>query len=152
MDRRLRTRDAALTLLYFAFASNMDAAQMAERCAGAECLGAATLLDHRFAIGRRGYATVIPEKGASVHGVLWGLHPRHEAALDVYEGIRHGLYRKALLPVRTATGDAREALVYVAGEPATGKAVSGYMEKVVAAAEHHALPPAYIAELKRWLP
>jgi len=141
-----------LTLLYFAFASNMDAAQMAERCYGAECLGTATLADHRFAIGRRGYATVIPEIGASVNGVLWGLDPRHEVALDVYEGIRHGLYRKAVLPVRTAAGDAREALVYVAGDPTTGKAVRGYVEKVVAAAEHHALPAAYIAELKGWLP
>ena len=141
-----------MTLLYFAFASNMDTAQMAERCAGAECLGTATLADHRFAIGRRGYATVIPENGASVHGVLWSLHPKHEAALDVYEGIRHGLYRKAFLPVRSAAGDAREALVYVAGDPTTGTAVSGYMEKVVAAAEHHGLPAPYIAELQGWLP
>ena len=90
--------------------------------------------------------------GASVHGVLWSLHPKHEAALDVYEGIRHGLYRKAFLPVRSAAGDAREALVYVAGDPTTGTAVSGYMEKVVAAAEHHGLPVSYIAELKGWLP
>lgn len=141
-----------MTLLYFAFASNMDVAQMAERCDGAECLGTATLADHRFAIGRRGYATVIAEMGATVHGVLWGLHPRHEAALDVYEGIRHGLYRKASLPVRTAAGDAREALVYEAGDPTTGQTVPGYMEKVVAAAEHHGLPVSYIAELKGWLP
>lgn len=141
-----------MTLLYFAFASNMDIAQMAERCDGAECLGAATLADYRFAIGRRGYATVVPEPGAKVHGVLWGLHPRHEAALDVYEGIRHGLYRKVTLPVRTAAGEAREALVYIAGDPATGKTVPGYMEKVVAAAEHHGLPAAYVAELKGWLP
>ena len=140
-----------MPLLYFAFASNMDTAQMAERCDGAECLGAATLADYRFAIGRRGYATVIPVRGATVHGVLWSLDPRHEAALDVYEGIRHGLYRKVTLPVRTAAGKARDALVYVAGDPATGQTVPGYMEKVVAAAEHHGLPAAYIAELKGWL-
>ncbi|MGD0483080.1 MAG: gamma-glutamylcyclotransferase family protein [Gemmatimonadales bacterium] len=141
-----------MTLLYFAFASNMDTAQMAERCDGAECLGAATLADHRFAIGRRGYATVIAEAGAVVHGILWSLHPRHEAALDVYEGIRHGLYRKVTLPVCTAAGTVREALVYVAVDPATGQTVRGYMEKVVAAAEHHGLPASYIAELKGWLP
>jgi gamma-glutamylcyclotransferase (GGCT)/AIG2-like uncharacterized protein YtfP len=140
-----------LPLLYFAFASNMDVAQMAERCDGAECLGAATLSGHRFRIGRRGYATVIAEPGAEVHGVLWSLDPRHEAALDVYEGIRHGLYRKVTLPVRTAAGAAREALVYVAGDPATGQTVPGYMERVVAAAELHGLPAPYVAELKGWL-
>jgi len=141
-----------MTLLYFAFASNMDVRQMAERCAGAECLGAASLADHRFRIGRRGYATVVPEPGATVHGVLWSLHPRDEAALDVYEGIRHGLYRKVTHPVRTAQGEERDALVYVAGDPASGTAVPGYMQKVVAAALHHGLPAGYVDELKSWLP
>jgi gamma-glutamylcyclotransferase (GGCT)/AIG2-like uncharacterized protein YtfP len=141
-----------MSLLYFAFASNMDVRQMAARCAGAECLGAATLADHRFRIGRRGYATVVTEPGATVHGVLWSLHPRHEAALDVYEGIRHGLYRKVAQSVRTAEGEERDALVYVAVDPASGTAVPGYMEKVVGAAEHHALPAGYLDELKGWLP
>ncbi len=141
-----------MNLLYFAFASNMDVAQMAKRCPGAECLGAATLADHRFRIGLRGYGTVVAEPGAVVHGVLWTLDAHHEAALDVYEGIRHGLYRKVTRPVRTAGGEERDALVYVAGDPTAGKAVPGYMEKVVAAAEHHGLPAAYVDELRRWLP
>ena len=42
--------------------------------------------------------------------------------------------------------------MYVAGDPARGTAVAGYMEKVVAAAEAHGLPPAYVDELRRWLP
>ncbi len=141
-----------MTLLYFAFASNMDIAQMTQRCAGAEYLGPAVLADHRFRIGRRGYATVVREPGATVHGVLWGLLPRHEAALDVYEGIRHGLYRKVWLSVRTAAGEQRDALLYEAGDPTPGTAVPGYMEKVVAAALHHGLPASYVEELRRSLP
>ena len=141
-----------MSLLYFAFASNMDVAQMAARCGGAECLGVATLADHRFRIGRRGYATVEPEPGAAVHGILWSLRPKHEAALDVYEGVRHGLYRKVTHRVRTAAGEEHEALVYVATDPKPGQAVSGYVEKVVAAAEHHRLPEPYVAELRTWLP
>lgn len=125
---------------------------MAARCKGAESLGVAELRDHRFRIGRRGYATVEPEKGATVYGILWGLKPKHEAALDVYEGIRHGLYRKVTRAVHSAAGEERDALVYVATGPAPGKAVTGYVEKVVAAAEHHALPPTYVAELRGWLP
>jgi hypothetical protein len=141
-----------MSLLYFAFASNMDTVQMAERCDGAEYLGVASLADHRFRIGRRGYATVVAAPGATVYGVLWGLLPHHEAALDVYEGVRHGLYRKTSLTVRTAKHEDRAALVYVAGDPAAGRPVQGYMEKVVAAAERHGLPAAYIGELRGWLP
>jgi gamma-glutamylcyclotransferase (GGCT)/AIG2-like uncharacterized protein YtfP len=141
-----------MTRHYFAFASNMDTAQMAARCPGAECLGPAVLADHRFRIGRRGYATVVPEADATVHGILWGLLARHEAALDVYEGVRHGLYRKVSLLVRDASGAERDAIVYVAGDSAGAKPVPGYMEKVVAAAERHGLPTAYVEELRSWLP
>lgn len=142
-----------MTALYFAFASNMVAAQMAERCLGAEARGIAVLEDHRFSIGRRGYATVIGEPGATVHGILWDLSPQHEAALDVYEGVRQGLYRKVWLTVRlVADGSEQRAIVYVAGDPARGNAVAGYLEKVVAAAEAHGLPAAYVDELRGWLP
>ena len=142
-----------MTALYFAFASNMVTTQMAERCPGAESRGVAALEDHRFRVGRRGYATVIGEPGATVYGILWGLRPEHEAALDVYEGVRHGLYRKVWLPVRSAADGAEQsAIVYVASDPARGNPVAGYMEKVVAAAEGHGLPAAYIDELRGWLP
>ena len=141
-----------MSVLYFAFASNMVTAQMAERCPGAEPRGVAALEDHRFSIGRRGYATVIGEPGATVHGILWDLRPAHEAALDVYEGVRHGLYRKAWLAVRSADGTEQRAIVYVDGDPARGNAVAGYMEKVVAAAEAQGLPMAYVDELRSWLP
>jgi cation transport regulator ChaC len=141
-----------VSVLYFAFASNMVTAQMAERCPSAEPRGVAALEDHRFIIGRRGYATVVAEPGATVYGILWGLRPEHEAALDVYEGVRHGLYRKAWLPVRLADGTEEQAIVYVAGDPARGNAVAGYVEKVVASAEAHGLPAAYVAELRSWLP
>jgi hypothetical protein len=141
-----------MSVLYFAFASNMVTTQMAARCPGAESLGIGVLRDHRFIVGRRGYATVVGEPGASVYGILWDLHDRHEAALDVYEGVRHGLYRKVWLPVLAPDGSEQRAIVYEAGDPARGIAVAGYMEKVVSAAETHGLPPDYIHELRSWLP
>jgi hypothetical protein len=140
-----------MSVLYFAFASNMVAAQMAERCPGAESRGIGVLEDHRFRIGRRGYATVVGEAGARVYGILWDLAAKHEAALDVYEGVRHGLYRKVWLPVRAPEGSEQNAIVYVAGAPVRGFAVAGYMEKVVSAAEAQGLPGAYIDELRGWL-
>lgn len=141
-----------MSQLYFAFASNMVAAQMAKRCPGATCLGNAVLEGHRFRIGCRGYGTVVAEAAATVHGVLWALRPEDEAALDVYEGVRHGLYRKVRHAVRTADGANHEAMVYVAADPEPGAAVPGYVEKIVAAAEAHSFPAAYLDELRGWLP
>jgi hypothetical protein len=136
---------------YFAFGSNIVPAQMAKRCPGSTSLGGAELPDHRFRIGRRGYGTVEPEPGAVVHGLLWDLRPEDEAALDVYEGVRHGLYRKVKRTVRLA-GEAREAYVYVAADAEPGKAVAGYVERIVAAAEAHGFPAVYVEELRGWLP
>lgn len=138
--------------LYFAFGSNIVPAQMAKRCPGSAALGRADLADHRFRIGRRGYGTVVPETAAVVVGILWELRPEDEAALDVYEGVRHGLYRKVRRTVRLVSGELREAYVYVAADPEPGKAVAGYMERIVAAAEAHGFPEAYLEELRGWLP
>ena len=141
-----------MTRPYFAFGSNIVPAQMAKRCPGSTSLGRAELADHRFRIGRRGYGTVEPEAGAVVHGLLWDLRPEDEAALDVYEGVRHGLYRRVRRTVRLASGEEREAFVYVAADTAPGKAVAGYVERIVAAAEAHGFPAAYLDELRSWLP
>lgn len=141
-----------MTQLHFAFGSNIVPTQMAKRCPGATSLGNAMLDGHRFGIGRQGYGTVVPEPGAIVHGILWALRPEDEAALDVYEGVRHGLYRKVLCHVRTTDGVGHEAMVYVAANPEPGAAVRGYIERIVAAAAAHGFPAAYLDELRGWLP
>jgi len=141
-----------VSALYFAFGSNTVPAQMAKRCPGATLVGNAVLPDHRFRIGRRGYGTVEPGPGAVVHGVLWDLSEGDEAALDVYEGVRHGLYRKVQRVVRTAAGDDRTAFVYVAADPEPGGAVAGYVERIIAAGEAHGFPAEYLDELRGWLP
>jgi len=46
--------------VYFAYGSNMDIGQMGSRCPESEILGAGVLLQHRFVITIRGYATIIP--------------------------------------------------------------------------------------------
>lgn len=137
---------------YFAFGSNIVPAQMAKRCAGATSLGNAVLEGHRFRIGRRGFGTVVPEPGATVHGVLWVLRPEDEMALDVYEGVRHGLFTQVRHPVCAADGAVHDVMVYVATDPEPGVAVPGYVEKIVAAAEAHGFPAPYLDELRGWLP
>ena len=91
--------------LYFAYGSNMDAAAMARRCPGSRPLGPARLARHRFAILEAGYATVVRDSRASVHGILYDLALSDVPALDRYEDIARGLYRKVMQPVlRTGGG------------------------------------------------
>ncbi len=140
--------------LYFAYGSNMDLGGMRGRCPRSRLLGAARLMRHRFALmGQSGYATVSPDPAAVVHGLLFDLAAADVAALDRYEDVAHGLYRKAVLPVLPAAGGARRALSYLGNETSEGCAPPpGYMEGVVAAARAAALPPAYVGHLATFVP
>jgi gamma-glutamylcyclotransferase (GGCT)/AIG2-like uncharacterized protein YtfP len=135
--------------LYFAYGANMARAPMALRCRGALALGCARLDGWRFVITIDGYASVAPRAGAAVHGVLWRLTPRDLAALNTFESLDSGLYRRTLLTVRIASRHAR-ALVYVGRGGGEGRPKPGYLEAVLAAARDWDLPPRYVGELKRW--
>src|ERR1700752_1388801 len=86
--------------LYFAYGSNMCRAGMASRCRDAVPLGRARLDGYRYVIHVDGYATVRPAPGATVQGILWRVSARDVTALDAYEDVAGGLYRKVSLPVR----------------------------------------------------
>jgi gamma-glutamylcyclotransferase (GGCT)/AIG2-like uncharacterized protein YtfP len=137
--------------LHFAFGSNMSRSLMRAHAAEAQPIGAARLTGYRFIITRDGYASVVPAAGETVHGVLWRLTPRDLAALNAYESIESGLYRRAVLPVwREARREA--ALVYVARERGEGRPRPGYLDLVIAAARDWDLPESYIRSLQRWAP
>ena len=133
---------------YFAYGSNMDVRQMAERCPDAVIVGVATLPGHQFRINTHGVATVVPATRSVVHGVLWEISPTDGVSLDRYEGVKSGFYRKATIRVLLANGDEVEALIYFASDEQPGCARPHYMERVLAAAEHHSLPAGYLAALR----
>lgn len=137
--------------LYFAYGSNMDVAAMALRCPASRPLGAASLMRHRFVITADGYASVVRDPRAIVHGLLWDLAMADVAALDRYESIGAGLYVKALTPIVTAQGP-RKALVYFGTGAHPGSPRPGYMEAVLAAAEAVPLPESYLRFLLQFLP
>ena len=138
-------------MLHFAYGANMDRAVMRKYAPAAEPLGVAVLAQHRFIITADRYASVEPERAATVYGVLWRLTPRDRISLDVWESVAGGHYRATVLAVRHA-GMRRLALVYVARPRPIDRARAGYMELVIAAARTWNLPPDYIAVLARWLP
>ena len=130
---------------YFAYGANMDRDAMLVRCPAAQLLGTERLAGYRFIIARAGFGGLVPDPAADVYGLLWELTANDVAALDEFEGVREGLYRKATLTV--AGGP---ALVYVPADYSRGSPQPGYLEAIVAAAQLHGLPPSYVNELSGW--
>jgi gamma-glutamylcyclotransferase (GGCT)/AIG2-like uncharacterized protein YtfP len=136
--------------LYFAYGANMERAAMRRRCGAAVPLGAAMLRGWRYVIAQ-GYGSIAPAAGACVFGVLWRLTPRDLAALNAFESLDSGLYRRAMVTVETG-GKRVRAVVYVGRQGGRPRPMPGYQQRLVAAAEDWRLPPRYIAELARLAP
>ena len=103
--------------LYFAFGSNMDAAQMARRCPGATPLGRAELLAHRLVFRGPsknrggGVLSVDASDDDAIEGVIYEVTDAHLAALDRYEGAPEW-YVRAARTVVDAAGVQHEVVVY----------------------------------------
>ncbi len=137
--------------MYFAYGSNMDAAQMRRRCPEAMRLANGVLAGWRFRINPRGVATVVPEDSGVVNGILWRISASDERSLDGYEGVKAGLYKKANLRVQAGQGRECEAVVYVATDARIGRAARpGYLEAIIATAVSSGFPSKYAEELRAW--
>ena len=133
--------------LYFAYGSNLNPAQFHRRCPGSEVIGPATLKDHRWYITDRGVASVRPDPGNRVHGVLARLTEEDERQLDRHEGVSLGLYQRQFVPVDVANGRKVTALIYTSCDIGVGSPRPGYLEGILSGALHHGLPAEAIANL-----
>jgi gamma-glutamylcyclotransferase (GGCT)/AIG2-like uncharacterized protein YtfP len=138
--------------LYFAYGANMDTAAMAARCPKSRPIGRARLARHRFVVMEAGYASVLRDPRANVHGVLWDLALADVPALDRFEDVARGLYRKAVQPVLRESAGPVSALVYIGCIAREGAPRPGYLEGVVAASREWNLPSAYISYLESLVP
>jgi len=89
--------------LYFAYGSNMDSARMLERCPGARLVGVATLDGYR--LGEHLYADIEAAVGCSVEGLLWSVTGDDLRALDRFEGVATGAYKRGVYAFSTPRGD-----------------------------------------------
>jgi len=137
--------------LHFAYGSNMSRALMAARCPQARPVGLATLPGWRFVVNPDGFGSIAPHRGGCVHGVLWRLSARDLAAVNAYESVDTGLYRRRGMAVRCGARQV-SALVYIASRQGEGTPRPGYISLVVAAAREWKLPERYIRSLARWAP
>src|SRR5690606_31326080 len=145
----LSTEPVSTHTLYFAYGSNINKLQMARRCPDAVFQGMATLHNYRYIINQRGVATVIPQPGSQVTGVLWSLTPEDESSMDFYEGVPVYYTRHFLGVVQ---GDAVHlALVYLAVETRLGLPRPGYQVTIVEKAREQGFDESYIKELEQWL-
>jgi gamma-glutamylcyclotransferase len=143
--------------LYFAYGSNMDEGEIRDHCPSCRYLGTACLEEHRLAFTRRsirsgtGVADVLPAPGHEVWGALYELDDKDLDALDSKEG-RGWAYAREQKRVRLSTdGSEHDAIIYtvVLKEPAEVPPSRHYLIRLIAAAEHRALPEAYVATLEQ---
>jgi gamma-glutamylcyclotransferase len=109
------------TVLYFAYGSNLDEAQMRARCPGARREGRATLRGHRLTFGGFSHrwngpvASVRRASGAEVAGLLYAVDDSALRALDRFEGCPFA-YERVLRYVVDERGRRRRAQVYLQPE------------------------------------
>lgn len=94
--------------LYLAYGSNLNMAQMLVRCPTAEVVKPYVITGWRLVF--RQVADVEPAAGEQVLTGMWRVYDDDELALDRYEGIYSGLYRKVEVNLKK-TGE--PAFLYV---------------------------------------
>ncbi len=98
-------------MYYFAYGSNLSVTGMRVRCPAAFPIAKASLPDHRLVF--RTWADVEPCPGHSVPGVLWTITSACETALDLYEDVAGGLYRRLTRSLyRDGVPEPVQALIY----------------------------------------
>lgn len=137
------TPDAvASTLLYFAFGSNLNVAQMGRRCPGARAHSAAVVRNWRLEF--RGVADVVRKRGAKVRGGLWTVTAEDVRRLDSYEGFPTLYTRREVVAV-DAHGAHRRAFLYVMRRGAIAAPSAWYLGTILTGYRDFGLPIAPLA-------
>ena len=110
---------------YFAYGSNLSKQRMMRRTGPIRKARVARLNDYRLAFnntdkaGSELYANIVPSAGGITWGVAYWCSPQAMAALDEYEGVADGCYRREWIEVETSDGERLQAEVYIGGEQFT---------------------------------
>ncbi len=139
--------------MYAAYGSNMDPAQMAERCPHSPQRASGWLEGWRLAFGGDdigwdgAMATVVEEAGQRVFVVLYEVSATDERDLDQWDGVGLGYYRKAKVRVATLDGDVL-AWLYVLNAYEGGLPSARYLGIIADAAEVAGAPHDYVKALR----
>jgi hypothetical protein len=139
--------------LYAAYGSNMDPAQMSQRCPHSPAAGTGWVSDWRLTFGGEdlgwegSLATLVEAPGETVFVALYDVTPYDEAFLDSWEGADTGLYQKIRLRVQTLDRDVL-AWVYVLDAFEGGLPSARYLGVLADAAERAGAPHDYVTALR----
>ena len=139
--------------LYAAYGSNLDPAQMYERCPHSPVSGTGWLEGWRLTFGGEdlgwegSLATLVEAEAEQVFVGLYDMTDGDAATLDAWEGADTGLYRKIRVRVATLEGD-RLSWVYVLDGYEGGLPSARYLGVLAAAAEAAGAPHDYVLELR----
>jgi gamma-glutamylcyclotransferase (GGCT)/AIG2-like uncharacterized protein YtfP len=148
----------------------MNRAQMEKRLkvyapgSTAKSIGIVFLKDYLFDMNKIGsirppryeYASIAPQKGEEVEGVLWEVNDKMLETLDTFEGVSRNHYTRELLDVSDKTGAVYKAYVYIAHPDAslktgeTGRPTKEYLERIVSGARDFGLSAATIEKFEKW--
>ena len=130
-------------MIYVAYGSNLNKAQMAMRCPKAECLGSRILGGWRLVF--RGVADMHQESGAMCHVGLWRITDECEEALDRYEGFP-SLYLKHYF----APQDGEPMMAYLMNSDGISMPPSYYLESISEGYDDFGLPKSFLGEALDW--
>lgn len=153
------TRQKDLSMLYFAYGSNMDWERMTHRsrASTAQFLCKALLPGYRLAFTRRtdagtGAADIVADQGNEVWGVLYHIEPEDRVNLDLHEEVRSNQCRSETVLVHPEGERSRtlKVFTYVASHklPAHQPPTRQYLEYLLNGARQARLPEDYIRKLR----
>ena len=140
--------------LYAAYGSNMDSAQMAERCPHSPQHGTGWIEGWRLTFGGEdlgwegALATLVEDDAERVFVVLYDVADVDEAELDRWDGLTLGYYRKFRVRVQTLDGDVA-AWLYVLNGYEGGLPSARYLGILADAAEQAGAPADYVTWLRQ---
>ena len=139
--------------IYAAYGSNLDPAQMKQRCPHSPVLGTGWIEGWRLTFGGEelgwegALATLVEAPSEHVYVGVYDLTDADGEALDAWEGADSGLYRK--IKVRVYTLEATQvAWVYVLDGYEGGLPSARYLGVLAQAAEDAGAPDDYVVELR----
>ncbi|NYI08027.1 gamma-glutamylcyclotransferase [Allostreptomyces psammosilenae] len=143
--------------LYAAYAGNLDARQMARRAPHSPLRATGWLIGWRLTFGggqvggEGALVTVVEapeEPGSEVFVALYDVAPGDEAALDGWEGVPLGLYRRVRIRVETSEGP-MTAFTYVLDDYEGGLPTARFLGSIADAAESAGAPHDYVMQLRK---
>lgn len=142
--------------LYFAYGSNMNLSQMSIRCPKARIIGLVRVDDYRLAFcgnaNGNGVATILPNPGSHVDGLLWRIDETAEKSLDHYEGFPH-LYGKEEITVYGQGIPAQKVMVYTMNEPYRSQLAlpyGQYLHGILRGCLQNGIPIGSVMDAVRW--